>query len=186
MVENLNSFIFAASSGDIERMKVSWQRFSHIRLSLFSLAFSLPLSIPSGVHLSRIVSHEYTLILYQTHSLMFHFFTLLLLLFHLFSISHFQRLIGRGVNPNAGDYDGRTAMHLSASNGLLETVQYLIDKGCDFAAKDRYGNTPLDDAVRHDHKEVRAILQLRLYILNLCSIQYYLYSVCSFSFCLSV
>jgi glutaminase len=49
-----------------------------------------------------------------------------------------------------GNYDGRTALHLAASEGHLSIVQYLIESGCfiDIIPKDRWGNTPLDDAIR--------------------------------------
>ena len=64
-----------------------------------------------------------------------------------------------GVDPNLGDYDKRTAMHLAASEGLLEMVTYLIDEvGADPSPVDRWGGTPLDDAVRHSHSRVRDYL----------------------------
>ena len=58
-----------------------------------------------------------------------------------------------------GDYDKRTAMHLAASEGLLEMVKYLIDEaGADPSPVDRWGGTPLDDAVRHNHFRVQDYL----------------------------
>lgn len=63
-------------------------------------------------------------------------------------VAEMRRLVARGVNPAAGDYDGRTALHLAASEGRLKAVRYLIELGADLSAKDRWGNTPLDDARR--------------------------------------
>ena len=64
-----------------------------------------------------------------------------------------------GGDVNQGDYDKRTALHLSASEGHLETVQYLIDQcGANLSPVDRWGGTPYDDAVRHQHKAVSDFL----------------------------
>lgn len=50
------------------------------------------------------------------------------------------------VDLNQGDYDARTPLHLAASAGASEVVQFLCDKGANVNAKDRWGNRPLDDA----------------------------------------
>lgn len=34
-----------------------------------------------------------------------------------------------GVDPNLGDYDNRTALHLAASNGHLETITRMLEFG---------------------------------------------------------
>ena len=60
-----------------------------------------------------------------------------------------------GGDVNLGDYDKRTAMHLAASDGILPVVIALVDElGAEHSPIDRWGGTPLDDAVRHEHKEV--------------------------------
>lgn len=65
-----------------------------------------------------------------------------------------------GVNPNSGDYDKRTPLHLAASEGHIEAVELLIDlPDINLSPKDRLGNTPLDDAMRHKHVQVRRLLQ---------------------------
>lgn len=49
------------------------------------------------------------------------------------------------VNVNEGDYDRRTALHIAASDGFLEIVQYLVeDRAADVNVQDRWGGTPLD------------------------------------------
>ena len=59
-----------------------------------------------------------------------------------------------------GDYDQRTALHLAASNGRLTVVACLVDElGANVSPIDRWGGTPLDDAVRHSHTDVRAFLE---------------------------
>jgi len=51
------------------------------------------------------------------------------------------------VDIDGGDYDRRTALHLAAGEGRLEVVEILCDAGADVNVKDRWGNTPLDDAM---------------------------------------
>ena len=61
-----------------------------------------------------------------------------------------HRLVANGVDVNEADYDGRTALHLAASEGKADVVRYLIECNCNITCKDRFGGTPLDDAVRHN------------------------------------
>ena len=53
-------------------------------------------------------------------------------------ISELSRLVANGVNLEEADYDGRTTLHLAASNGLLETVTYLIKQHDNPTPKDRF------------------------------------------------
>jgi len=65
----------------------------------------------------------------------------------------------RGSRVSAGDYDKRTALHLAASNGHTNICKWLIDKGADIYARDRFENTPLHDAMRHKHDSVIGVLR---------------------------
>ena len=53
------------------------------------------------------------------------------------------------VNVDEGDYDKRTAIHLASSEGLLDVAKCLVlDLSANHSPVDRWGNTPLDDAMR--------------------------------------
>jgi len=64
------------------------------------------------------------------------------------------------VKMDEGDYDHRTALHLAASEGNLETATYLIKVAkCNVNSLDRFEQTPYDDAVRHEQGSVLALLE---------------------------
>lgn len=61
-------------------------------------------------------------------------------------------------NINTADYDGRTALHVAASEGNLEIVQLLLLNGSGVHMLDRFGHTPLFDAVSFKHKSIVEVL----------------------------
>ena len=71
-------------------------------------------------------------------------------------ISAIRRLRLNNFDLSLCDYDDRTALHLAASNGHLNVVRYLMEKGGleDVNPLDRWASTPYDDAVREGHREV--------------------------------
>ncbi|XP_036006352.1 60 kDa lysophospholipase isoform X1 [Fundulus heteroclitus] len=64
-----------------------------------------------------------------------------------------------GSDLRLGDFDGRTPLHVAACEGHLRLVQYLLNQGASVHAKDRYGDTPLCNAVRFRHKEIVKLLR---------------------------
>jgi CRP-like cAMP-binding protein len=64
-------------------------------------------------------------------------------------------------NWNLFDHFKRTPLHVAASEGQLEVVRFLLHNMADSAARDRFDNTPLNDAVRHRHDEVAALIRER-------------------------
>ncbi|CAJ1073660.1 kDa lysophospholipase isoform X3 [Xyrichtys novacula] len=74
-------------------------------------------------------------------------------------IEAIEALKDMGSNLCLGDYDGRTPLHIAACEGHLKLVQYLLSHGATVYAKDRYGDTPLCNAVRFRHREVVKLLR---------------------------
>ena len=69
-----------------------------------------------------------------------------------------KRLVDNGITPDGGDYDGRTALHLAASEGNNKIVEWLVGAKANVNVKDRWGNTPLMDAVTHGHEVAARVL----------------------------
>lgn len=74
-------------------------------------------------------------------------------------IAEVRRLIARGIDIDSKDYDLRTALHLAASEGHEEMTRFLLDRGANREALDRWGNTPLDGAKRAGHDAVAEMLK---------------------------
>ncbi|WIA21138.1 hypothetical protein OEZ85_005449 [Tetradesmus obliquus] len=78
-------------------------------------------------------------------------------------------LLAAGANPAAADYDSRTPLHIAASVGDVRALRLLADAVADASierlqevqwdAKDRWGDTPLQEALRAGHMEAAAFLQ---------------------------
>jgi ankyrin repeat protein len=64
------------------------------------------------------------------------------------------------VDVDESDYDERTALHLAASNGHAGLVRLLVERyGASHTLKDRYGGSPLNDAIREGHMDIVKYLQ---------------------------
>ncbi|XP_019746880.1 glutaminase kidney isoform, mitochondrial-like isoform X1 [Hippocampus comes] len=75
-------------------------------------------------------------------------------------VSALRRFALSTLNMDQRDYDSRTALHIAAAEGHVEAVIFLTDEcKVDPYIKDRWGNTPLDDARQFDHHVIATILQ---------------------------
>ena len=76
------------------------------------------------------------------------------------SFSHISSAYQQGVDMKMGDYDGRTALHIAAAEGHPRCVRFLLEVcGVPYDCKDRWGQTPLSEAVQFKHLQVAAILR---------------------------
>jgi hypothetical protein len=69
-----------------------------------------------------------------------------------------------GVNLDAADAAGNTAVHGAVNNGYNAIIQFLFDRGANINAKDKNGWTPLNHAEIYrnnfrEHKEAAALLR---------------------------
>ena len=79
------------------------------------------------------------------------------------SLNVIEALLASGAPLTAADYDSRTCLHLAASEGNLPIVEYLADRGglAVLNIRDRWGGTPLRDAVREGHTKAAIALKSR-------------------------
>ena len=68
-------------------------------------------------------------------------------------LSEIKRYHLSDIDMNSQDYDGRTTLHIAASEGHHHIVEYLVEEcQIDVSIKDRWGRTALDNAIEFKHK----------------------------------
>lgn len=65
-----------------------------------------------------------------------------------------QVLDNIGSKFDFADIDGRMPLHIAASEGKLDIVKFLLNKGADITKTDNRGNTAKDDAAREKHAQI--------------------------------
>ncbi|MBN3323686.1 GLSK Glutaminase, partial [Atractosteus spatula] len=75
-------------------------------------------------------------------------------------VSALRRFALSSMDMEQRDYDSRTALHVAAAEGHADVVRFLLE-ACKVnpVPKDRWGNTPMDEAVHFGHHDVVTILQ---------------------------
>ncbi|OMO72368.1 hypothetical protein CCACVL1_17837 [Corchorus capsularis] len=74
-------------------------------------------------------------------------------------LSLLKRILAGGIDPNAKTYDYRTALHVAASESLYSVAKTLVEAGASVFLKDRWGNTPLDEARMGGNKSLIGLLE---------------------------
>ena len=52
------------------------------------------------------------------------------------------------------DYDDRSALHIAAAEGQFKVVEFLVKKGLDVNARDKFGRTPIVDALMKGQRNI--------------------------------
>ncbi|XP_046397210.1 L-asparaginase 1-like [Ischnura elegans] len=81
-------------------------------------------------------------------------------------IRRIEELINHGGDISAASREGRTALHIAASEGNNSMVKYLLDKGVKVDAIDSHNQTPLSEAVRFNKHEIIKLLYSKGATLN--------------------
>ena len=75
------------------------------------------------------------------------------------NLEEIERLLGQGVDVNATDNFGMTALMYAADLGRTDIAGLLIDNGADVNAVDNYGRTALMHAIDNGHTETAKLLK---------------------------
>ncbi|XP_057764132.1 integrin-linked protein kinase 1-like [Salvia miltiorrhiza] len=70
-----------------------------------------------------------------------------------------KELLDSGTDVNFRDIDNRTALHVAACQGFADVANLLLQNGAHVDLKDRWGGTPLADAIHYKNHDVIKLLE---------------------------
>ncbi|KAK9267995.1 hypothetical protein L1049_010433 [Liquidambar formosana] len=70
-----------------------------------------------------------------------------------------RELLDEGVDVNFRDIDDRTALHVAACQGFNDVAELLLSRGAAVDPKDRWGSTPLADAIYYKKHDMIKLLE---------------------------
>ena len=73
-------------------------------------------------------------------------------------VAEVRLCLAKGAHADDCDYDNRSALHLACSEGKLPVVTLLIGMQAQVDVVDRWGNVPLQDAMRQGHRDIVDVL----------------------------
>lgn len=65
-----------------------------------------------------------------------------------------QALLHNKASIDLENIDGNTALHITAVYGCVSITKLLLDHGADMAGRNKYGQSVIDLAVKHDADDV--------------------------------
>ncbi|KAG5001638.1 hypothetical protein JHK87_022710 [Glycine soja] len=72
---------------------------------------------------------------------------------------YLKRLLSNGMDPNLKDYDFQSPLQIAAAKDLYFMAKLLLEGGASVFTKDRWGNTPLDEAQMCGNKNLIKLLE---------------------------
>ncbi|KAI0222932.1 L-asparaginase [Lamellibrachia satsuma] len=75
------------------------------------------------------------------------------------NIDMLKELREAGADLSLGNSDGRTVLHIATCEGHIELVRYVLEYGASVHMRDRYGHSPLDDAIFFHRNDIIKLLR---------------------------
>ncbi|XP_076924686.1 serine/threonine-protein kinase 12-like isoform X1 [Bidens hawaiensis] len=75
------------------------------------------------------------------------------------NIDGIKELLDSGTDVNFKDIDNRTALHVAACQGFCDVAELLLQAGAEVDPKDRWGSTPLADAIHYKNHDMIKLLE---------------------------
>ncbi|KAK9055944.1 hypothetical protein SSX86_027031 [Deinandra increscens subsp. villosa] len=72
-----------------------------------------------------------------------------------------KELLDSATDVNFKDIDNRTALHVAACQGFCDVAELLLEGGAEVDPKDRWGSTPLADAIHYKNYDMIKLLEKR-------------------------
>lgn len=74
-------------------------------------------------------------------------------------VAAIEAFLDSGADVNSADFDRRTALHVAACEGRKDVVALLLSRGANVNHQDRWGSTPLADAIHYKNYDVCKLLE---------------------------
>ena len=130
----------------VKKNRISWSIWAAVGTSIFILVtLWLPYGFWQRLFVDRLVNGPYSA----------EFFTYAAATDDLKTVKVF---LLHGISVNAQNREGGTGLHGAAVEGNIKMMEYLISKGANINVLDRYGDSPLEDAISMKHDEAAKFL----------------------------
>ena len=76
------------------------------------------------------------------------------------NVQELKRNVTMGASVCVHDYDKRTPLHLAAAECKVKSILFLLASGADINAEDRWGGTPLEEALKSRKDNTEQVVEL--------------------------